>query len=98
MSAHRSTEQRRTDAWSKQQQESIWALQPGSEIEAVRTLSGDNYPFPPVQLFTEGKRYKVERIHPMMVAAVVLDDTGNPNYILPDFLQNFKVIPLHGPA
>lgn len=69
----------------------IWALETGDVLIARRNLhmegSGE-------QIFTEGKRYPVNSMHPLADPPFVKvrDDSGNENMIQPDFLKNFKCV------
>ncbi|NYI02888.1 hypothetical protein [Cupriavidus plantarum] len=69
--------------------EDIWAITAGDELEALGTLRMDH---DDTVAFTQGRRYRVTKVIPLRepAAAVVVDDTGQENKIEPDFLVNFR--------
>lgn len=66
--------------------QSIWQYQVGDVVVAKDTLmSPEN---PSASVFTKGTRYEVLDVLPLLPALVVVDDEGERNKLLPDFLAD----------
>lgn len=69
----------------------IWSIQAGDGLLAKDTLRSEESG---AVLFTQGKTYSVIRRRPMAVPPVVevVNDTGLPNTVSPDFLAHFDIV------
>lgn len=70
--------------------QTILRHQVGDSIEAKRTLrrSAEAGETGAVAVFSEGRSYQVLEVLPMIPALVVIDDEGERNKIVPDFLAD----------